>query len=707
MEKDKGDGQKLATTKEAVPCAATNSTSATDPSSPFSEVEEDKHDEEQWFPRSPKPCQRQKMTATTTATATTTVAPVETCARKKAADSKVTITAAATTAPSAASAASATNTATTRRTRRKVPRPPERLGWLGFGGGSQSSTGAGSTGVFDFAAGKDDKIKNGGGGYVGKAGRDCSGYRGKSSSGSGKSKDGRNGRRKSRAIDLTADSDHGDGGSGSDDHKTIRDGENDKDGQSSCATDNDGDDSKRKSRTKMRSSNENPDIDNSFQKQRQQPQQRRVHNAEKDEKKEETEIEAESKPKPKDGGFWSCPRCTLRNDSIQSRCEACDYFHRRPSTRRRRDGTPKSTVEGNGSGEGGDDGNGNGNGKGNGNSSRGVGGRDEGGRLHGAKKRTEDTTLAGRTETSHEARNGSGMQSKGTADMKAEGGTNEAARNRSALQSVIVPKARITTKKTAVAKTLRPLSSSSMIGTIAAKTKVAASKPLRAAPLLPPKQSNTGETGGRSGGSGEGGEMWTDKHAPTNAADLVVAPKKVQIVRQWLEAHAKARRRSRNTKRRRPLPSKPQSFSYWEEDSLPSAAAAKMMVLTGAPGVGKSATVKVLAAEVGAEVRSWNSDADVYVHGGGGGYGNGNGNGNDGGDFASSLPYKSQLASFGEFLARAGAGTDALDLGGNDGGDLKASNATTANGRRKRSRDESVGGNGRGGMSIILIEEVR
>lgn len=73
-------------------------------------------------------------------------------------------------------------------------------------------------------------------------------------------------------------------------------------------------------------------------------------------------------------------------------------------------------------------------------------------------------------------------------------------------------------------------------------------------------------------------ELWVDKYKPHSLAELAVHKKKVEDVKKWLEEKLKAPKGA---------------FGGWT------------LVLTGQAGVGKSATVKAIAAELGADLCEW------------------------------------------------------------------------------------------------------
>ncbi|KAL6596039.1 hypothetical protein ACP70R_047403 [Stipagrostis hirtigluma subsp. patula] len=73
-------------------------------------------------------------------------------------------------------------------------------------------------------------------------------------------------------------------------------------------------------------------------------------------------------------------------------------------------------------------------------------------------------------------------------------------------------------------------------------------------------------------------ELWVDKYKPHSSTDLAVHKKKIEDVKKWLEEKLKAPK---------------QTVGGWA------------LVLTGQTGVGKSATVKAIAADLGADLCEW------------------------------------------------------------------------------------------------------
>ncbi|XP_052150173.1 cell cycle checkpoint protein RAD17 isoform X1 [Oryza glaberrima] len=73
-------------------------------------------------------------------------------------------------------------------------------------------------------------------------------------------------------------------------------------------------------------------------------------------------------------------------------------------------------------------------------------------------------------------------------------------------------------------------------------------------------------------------ELWVDKYKPHSLAELSVHKKKVEDVKKWLEEKLRAPKGT---------------FGGWT------------LVLTGQAGVGKSATIKAIAAELGVEICEW------------------------------------------------------------------------------------------------------
>ncbi|XP_071481845.1 cell cycle checkpoint protein RAD17-like [Diadema antillarum] len=79
------------------------------------------------------------------------------------------------------------------------------------------------------------------------------------------------------------------------------------------------------------------------------------------------------------------------------------------------------------------------------------------------------------------------------------------------------------------------------------------------------------------------GQTWADRHCPHTLADLAVHKKKIQEVEDWLCFHMKQNRQ-------------PVSRSQ-----------APLLLLTGQAGVGKTATIRVLADKLGLELQEWSN----------------------------------------------------------------------------------------------------
>ncbi|XP_060598145.1 cell cycle checkpoint protein RAD17-like [Ruditapes philippinarum] len=136
----------------------------------------------------------------------------------------------------------------------------------------------------------------------------------------------------------------------------------------------------------------------------------------------------------------------------------------------------------------------------------------------------------------------------------------------------------------------------------------------------------------RRANSGPDITLWSDKYAPTNQGDLAVHKKKIADVEQWISGHI-------------------------QKKKLPP-----ILLLTGPAGVGKTATVKVLAKELRCELHEWSNPlADDYSEG-----------------FSTSSDWKSrsrieagisssQKSQFQEFLLRANK-YNTLDIFGGGGG---------------------------------------
>jgi cell cycle checkpoint protein len=113
--------------------------------------------------------------------------------------------------------------------------------------------------------------------------------------------------------------------------------------------------------------------------------------------------------------------------------------------------------------------------------------------------------------------------------------------------------------------------------------------------------------------------LWVGKYAPTTAAQLCVAPKKVKDVRTWL---------------------------------LDTEKLSRLLVFVGSPGVGKSTVIQILGQELGWTVTEWSDSYTSRNYNSGGG----------GGGSLASVDQSNSLESFQEFLDHAGAGFSPLEL---------------------------------------------
>lgn len=175
-------------------------------------------------------------------------------------------------------------------------------------------------------------------------------------------------------------------------------------------------------------------------------------------------------------------------------------------------------------------------------------------------------------------------------------------------------------------------------------------------------------------------DMWTEKHAPKCTKDLCVAPKKIDEVKQWLSSHKNCRQTKRESVQSKTIVEDLDPWEMpddWERDVL--SPHSKLMILVGSPGIGKSAMVHALSAELNLEILTWNDVHAEFV------------------DYQSQsmdayLPYQSQMNSFEEFLSSGGVGMDALelDVGNDDAGAM-------SKGAKKVEQPHG---------SIILIEEI-
>ncbi|XP_070791901.1 cell cycle checkpoint protein RAD17 [Pituophis catenifer annectens] len=115
-------------------------------------------------------------------------------------------------------------------------------------------------------------------------------------------------------------------------------------------------------------------------------------------------------------------------------------------------------------------------------------------------------------------------------------------------------------------------------------------------------------------------EPWVDKYKPKTQSDLVIHKKKIEEVERWLKDHI--------------FQNQPRQGG-------------SILVLTGPPGCGKSATVEILAKDLGIQIQEWINPVslDFKKHDFQVAF-------NHESDFKI-LPYQSQAAIFQEFLLRA------------------------------------------------------
>ncbi|BGO95909.1 hypothetical protein NBRC10512_005496 [Rhodotorula toruloides] len=116
-------------------------------------------------------------------------------------------------------------------------------------------------------------------------------------------------------------------------------------------------------------------------------------------------------------------------------------------------------------------------------------------------------------------------------------------------------------------------------------------------------------------------DLWVDKYAPRDRDDLSIHARKITDVEKWLT----------------------ESFTLTSSDPNPKLAKyRRVLVLSGPAGAGKTATVKALANEMGAEIVEWKEGTNV--------------------DYANDDARESLVHRFSSFLARAGMAS-ALDFG--------------------------------------------
>jgi cell cycle checkpoint protein len=120
-------------------------------------------------------------------------------------------------------------------------------------------------------------------------------------------------------------------------------------------------------------------------------------------------------------------------------------------------------------------------------------------------------------------------------------------------------------------------------------------------------------------------ELWVDKYHPMTSKALCVAPKKVKEVKSWFDEHE----------------------MVWSNGdghtSLMPQTPAKMLVLIGGPGIGKSTMIQVLAKEQNWDILEWNDETS------------------DVGDITG-IGYETPLSSFQDFLSSVGCGYSSLDI---------------------------------------------
>ncbi|CAN6295815.1 unnamed protein product [Urochloa humidicola] len=110
---------------------------------------------------------------------------------------------------------------------------------------------------------------------------------------------------------------------------------------------------------------------------------------------------------------------------------------------------------------------------------------------------------------------------------------------------------------------------------------------------------------GMSGSIRKTKELWVDKYTPHSLAELAVHKKKVEDVKKWLEHKLTAPKIIIDTN--------------GAKTNLQQAVGGWTLVLTGQTGVGKSATVKAIAADLGADLCEWTTPVPTlwaeHVHG--------------------------------------------------------------------------------------------
>jgi len=133
-----------------------------------------------------------------------------------------------------------------------------------------------------------------------------------------------------------------------------------------------------------------------------------------------------------------------------------------------------------------------------------------------------------------------------------------------------------------------------------------------------------------NGDRDESAVMWVEKFAPTSISELCVAPKKVKEIKAWIQNSASS------------LTATSQQQQQQQQQ--------KLLILVGSPGIGKSATIRMIAKELEFPILSWNESFNPR------GFQDVNSRG------LFSVEQTSALDSFDEFLQQSGSGIASLHL---------------------------------------------
>lgn len=181
--------------------------------------------------------------------------------------------------------------------------------------------------------------------------------------------------------------------------------------------------------------------------------------------------------------------------------------------------------------------------------------------------------------------------------------------------------------------------------------------------------------------------LWCEKYRPIHTIDLCIAPKKIKEIIQWMNESLS-------------------SSSHYGNHN-------KLLIVVGAPGIGKSTMIKCIANEMNISISEWTESYSTYVsqqH-------------QSQQQYSTIMDQQTPLQSFGQFLQQSGCGYQTLQLQDitsttttrtRSNNDDSSSNKYQTNNRMKRppssalSNDKDIDDSERkeNNQSIILIDEI-